>query len=134
MDLFELMWNKEFENKTVLWIHMENKIITVVKHIEIPLEYKFSIKIHIHESQLLCDLNNYENISDILSMNSHYYAIPKTGKHLFLDVIDCFVYNQEKQGFMTLYFLSKADYETLLQIIETKKSNLIKLEIAQKTV
>ena len=105
---------------------MNKSIITVVKHIEIPLEYKFTIKIHIHESLLLRNLYTYENIHDIFTMHGEYYAIPKSGKHQFFEVIDCFVYNQEKQGFMTFYFLSEADYNTLLQIIRTKESNAIK--------
>lgn len=89
-----------------------------VSHVNVPDDFKFAVKMRTDDS-LLLEINKYYNINRILSNNENYFAIPDTGIYTW-DTIECWVYNQEKQGYMVLHFKSAEDHKFLISCINLK--------------
>ncbi len=94
-----------------------------VKHVNPPDGYNFSVKFHL-ASLFLEHLAADYDIMRIYSIHVNY-AIPPTDFYIF-DDIKVWIYNQEKQGFMYLYFQKKEDYLNLDKIMKERRSNKIK--------
>lgn len=89
-----------------------------VKHVNAPEGFAFSVKMRTDDS-LLGAISKYYNPNRILLLGNITYAIPDTGIYTW-DTIDCWVYNQEKQGYMVLYFKSIQEYNFLVEMINLK--------------
>jgi len=89
-----------------------------VSHVNVPDEFKFAIKMRT-DAHLLLEINKHYNINRILLCNNSPFAIPDTGIYSW-DNIECWVYNQEKQGFMVLYFKSVEEYNLLVKMMDSK--------------
>lgn len=92
-----------------------------VSHVNVPEGFEFSVKMRINNG-LLVGINKYYNPKRVYSDDNCIYAIPDTGIYTW-DTIDCWVYNQEKQGYMVLYFKSIEEYNLLVKIIDLKGKN-----------
>lgn len=89
-----------------------------VSHVNVPDDFKFAVKMRTDDS-LLLEINKHYNINRILSANENHFAIPDTGIYTW-DTIECWVYNQEKQGYMVLYFRSAEHHNLLVKVMELK--------------
>jgi len=73
-----------------------------VSHVNAPENFEYSVRMRLNDSLLkyieIFYLPNHSNILDY-----EYYASPFTGFYTW-DGIDCWVYNEEKEKFITLYF------------------------------
>lgn len=93
-------------------------------HVNQPIDFAFSVRTQL-QAPILSLLAKYcKTINRLYNPGNEvqHYACPETGLYNFLGV-DCWVYNQEKQGFLVLYFKSLAEYNLLVQtfnIIEKK--------------
>ncbi len=96
-----------------------------VKYVEAPAGFNSLVKIGINNdnNDLLFDIYCYYNNQYIfINSNGSGTAIMPTGHYQF-DGVKVWVHNQEKQGYMTLYFESYDEYSKLLNIIENKKKD-----------
>lgn len=89
-----------------------------VSHVNAPEGFVFSVKMQTHDS-LLGAINKYYEPKRVLLNGGRSFAIPDTGFYTW-DTIDCWVYNQEKQGYMVLYFKSIEEYNCLMCMIDLK--------------
>ena len=89
-----------------------------VSHVNVPEGFNFAIKMRTTDG-LLAGINKYYSAKRVYSDGDCIYAIPDTGIYTW-DTIDCWVYNQEKQGYMVLYFKSVEEYNLLIRLIELK--------------
>jgi predicted AAA+ superfamily ATPase len=89
-----------------------------VSHINVPENYNFSVKLKNNEN-ILNLIQKYYNEKRIYCFQNIYYASPQTGFYCW-DGIDCWVYNQEKQGFIELYFKSLEEYNLLISLMNLK--------------
>lgn len=92
-----------------------------VSHMNTPEDLNFSIRLKLN-SIFLHSINLYYKQNHINHIDNIEYASPLTGLYSW-DGIDVFSHNQEKQGFITLFFKEKNHYELLLSIISAKSSN-----------
>jgi hypothetical protein len=90
-----------------------------VKNVNVPEEFEFAVKMRTNEN-FLEFINNYYSPKRVLIDQSKIYAIPDTGIYTW-DGIKCWVYNQEKQGYMVLYFKSVEEHNLLVKLIELKE-------------
>jgi ATP-dependent 26S proteasome regulatory subunit len=98
-----------------------------VKHVNIPEGFDFSVKMQT-DDELLGAIYKYYNPKRLLLSCGSYSAIPETGIYTW-DGIDCWVYNQENQSYMVLYFKSIEDYKLLVGMIDLKgKRDLDKIQ------
>ena len=93
-----------------------------IKHLSPPEGFNFSIRFKLNETRLKniksCYAPNHLN-----SIEDELYASCHTGLYNW-DGIECWVYNQEKQGFITLYFKSGDEYNIFIDNINlTLKKN-----------
>ena len=89
-----------------------------VSHVNVPEGFKFAVKMRTNDC-LLAAISKYYNPKRILLNNNFIYAIPDTGIYTW-DTIECWVYNQEKQGYMVLYFKSIEEHNLLVNLIDLK--------------
>ena len=89
-----------------------------VSHVNVPEGFEFSVKMRT-DDYLLGVISKYYNPKRVLLSDNNTYAIPDTGIYIW-DTIDCWVYNQEKQGYMVLYFKSILEYNFLVEMINLK--------------
>lgn len=89
-----------------------------VSHVNPPEGFDFSIKMRTDDS-VLGSINRYYSPKRVLLSHNNIYAIPDTGLYTW-DTIDCWVYNQEKQGYMVLYFKSVEEHNLLMELINLK--------------
>lgn len=89
-----------------------------VSHVNVPDDFKFSVKMRT-VCVLLESINKYYNPKRVLLNDDVIYAIPDTGIYTW-DTIECWVYNQEKQGYMVLYFKSTEEYNLLVKLMDLK--------------
>ena len=82
-----------------------------VKHVSVPKGFNFSIRFKLSEEYLIKIQKHYFP-SHLNSHEDDLYASPHTGLYNW-DGIECWVYNQEKHGYNTLYFKSRKDYDAL---------------------
>ena len=80
-----------------------------VKHVNVPEGFEFSVEMRTDDG-LLGAIYKYYNPEQLIRIGHNTYAIPDTGIYTW-DTIDCWVYNQEKQGYMVLYFKSIEAYK-----------------------
>lgn len=98
-------------------------------HLNVPENFTFSIKMRTNEHFLYL-INKYYNPKRVLLIEDKIYAIPETGLYTWSS-IECWAYNQEKQGYMVLYFKSVEEYNLLVNIISLK-ANMIEEKIKNK--
>ena len=88
---------------------------------KIPEKYKFSVRYLITDSTILTYIRKYFKTNDI---NEYNVALLTSGEHKFNYIFDdideifevsLFAYNQQKQGFIILYFESEEEYKNLLK-------------------
>ena len=89
-----------------------------VKHVNVPEGFEFSVKMRTDDSVLVA-IAKYYNPKRLLLIGAHHFAIPDTGLYTW-DTIDCWVYNQEKQSYIVLYFKSIEEYHFLVEMINLK--------------
>jgi len=89
-----------------------------VKYVNPPEGFNFSIKMRTDDA-ILGSINKYYSPKRVLLSGNNIYAIPDTGLYNW-DTIECWVYNQEKQGFMVLYFKSVEEHNLLMELIILK--------------
>jgi hypothetical protein len=90
-----------------------------VKTVNVPGVFEFAVKMRTTDD-LLGLINHYYSPKRVLIEQSKIYAIPDTGLYTW-DGIKCWVYNQEKQGYMVLYFKSVEEHNLLVNLIELKE-------------
>lgn len=98
-----------------------------VSHVNPPKGFNASVRMVLNEKLLNSLFKHYAN-ENIYLLCGEQYAIPRTGLYVW-DNIECWVYNQEKHNYMTLYFKSFEEYTMLMDLIKTKElkiSNSIK--------
>jgi hypothetical protein len=85
-----------------------------VSHVNAPENFEYSVRMRLNDNILkyieIFYLPNHSNILDC-----EYYASPFTGFYTW-DGIDCWVYNEEKEKFITLYFKDRESFKLLLNI------------------
>lgn len=89
-----------------------------VSHVNNPVDFNFSIRMKIDEN-ILNLISKYYNPNHVNLIQNVIYASPETGFYTW-DGIDCWVYNQEKQGFIVLYFKSVEESNLLIKLMELK--------------
>jgi hypothetical protein len=89
-----------------------------VKTVNVPGVFEFAVKMRTDDN-LLELINKYYSPKRVLIDQSKIYAIPDTGLYTW-DGIKCWVYNQEKQGYMVFYFKSVEEHNLLINLIELK--------------
>ncbi len=94
-----------------------------VSHVNPPEGFDYSIRMRIHEN-ILHQIGCYYSPGHMNKMGDIDYASPFTGFYTW-DGIDCWVYNQEKQGFIILYFKDRSNYDLLQAIIGAKSKRKI---------
>lgn len=72
------------------------------------------------DDAVLGSINKYYSPKRVLLSGNNIYAIPDTGLYN-LDKIDCWIYNQEKQGYIVLYFKSAEEHNLLIELINLKR-------------
>ncbi len=95
-----------------------------VKHVNVPEGFNFSVRMKIEES-LLSLINKYYSPLHVNIIDGSVFATPRTGTYTW-DGIHCFVYNQEKSGYMELYFYELEHYNLLCEILKSKET--VKIE------
>jgi len=88
-----------------------------VKYITVPEKYKFRVKCILSTGSLLCEIRQYFKMTDIHECN---FALLKSGETK-LNEFEIFVYNQEKQGYIDIYFESEQKYLGLLEFFKNEK-------------
>lgn len=94
-----------------------------VKHVNVPEGFNFSIRMRINDS-LLSLINKYYRPLHVNLIDGSVFATPRTGIYTW-DGIYCFVYNQEKSGYMELYFYEITHYNLLIEILNAKEKTKI---------
>lgn len=94
-----------------------------VSHVNVPEGFNFAMKMR-PECCLLARIKKYYNPKRVLNSEGSYYAIPDTGLYTW-DGIDCWVYNQEKQSYMVLYFKSVEEHNLLINLLEIKEQRAV---------
>lgn len=95
-----------------------------VKHVNVPEGFNFSVRMRTDEN-ILCLINKYYSPSHINLIDGSVFATPRTGTYTW-DGIECFVHNQEKSGYMVLYFYELEHYNLLCEILKSKET--VKIE------
>jgi hypothetical protein len=96
-----------------------------VKYVNVPKGFNRMVKINLYsDNSLLYDLCTFYYNDNTFLVNGEIAMMP-TGEYEF-DGIKIFAYNQEKQGFMYLYFESDEEYKKLLNKIKIEKEKKIK--------
>ena len=90
-----------------------------IKHVYIPEKIDFSVRMRNDES-ILSLINKYYLPSHINIIEGQPYATPRSGIYSW-DNINCYAYNQEKSGFMELYFESRENYNLLKENLNAKE-------------
>lgn len=90
-----------------------------VKHVNVPEGFNFSVRMRTDEC-ILASINKYYMPSHISLFEGSPYATPRTGTYTW-DGVECFVHNQEKSGFMELYFKDRENYNLLGEILRAKE-------------
>jgi len=90
-----------------------------VKHVNVPEGFNFSIRMRI-DAHILELINKYYRPLHVNQIGDVIYATPRTGTYNW-DGINCFVYNQEKSGYMELYFYEIENYKLLCEILKSKE-------------
>lgn len=84
-----------------------------VTNINQPVDFEFRVKTTL-TSNFLHEITLYYSIKSVfVSSEGTMYACPETGFYTF-DGINCWVYNQEKQGFLNIYFKSIVEFNFLI--------------------
>lgn len=85
-----------------------------------PVDFEFRVRTDL-KSNFLNQITLYymNDIKSIYSVEGVMYACPDTGFYTW-DGINCWVYNQEKQGFLNLYFKSILEYNFLIAAINLR--------------
>lgn len=94
-----------------------------VKHVNVPEGFNFSVRMRCNEG-ILALINKYYSPLHVNIIDNNIYATPRTGTYTW-DIIDCFVHNQEKSGFMELYFKNIASYNLFSEILLAKDNKKI---------
>jgi predicted AAA+ superfamily ATPase len=94
-----------------------------VKHVNVPEGFNFSIRMSIMAGMLSL-INKYYRPSHVNQINNEIFATPRTGTYTW-DSIDCFVYNQEKSGYMELYFNDIEHYNLFSEILISKEKKKV---------
>ncbi len=89
-----------------------------VTNINSPEDFLFSVRTST-DTHLLALIAKYYNVNRITSTNDGNFACPKTGFYTW-DGINCWVYNQEKQEFIDLYFKSTEEHNLFIGILNLK--------------
>ena len=82
-------------------------------HISKPVDFEFSTRLHLN-SYILELIVKHCTVKRIYENNNKMHACPETGFYTWYGT-NCWVYNQEKQGFLIFYFKSILDYNFLVQ-------------------
>jgi AAA+ superfamily predicted ATPase len=92
-------------------------------HLNQPVDFEFSTRLHInsHILELIC---KHCTVKRIYENNNKMHACPETGLYTWFG-INCWVYNQEKQGFTILYFKSIFDYNFLIETFNLLSKKVI---------
>jgi AAA+ superfamily predicted ATPase len=86
-----------------------------VTNVNQPEGFGFSVRLHLNSRVLNLIATNCSNIvKRIYIVDNLSYASPDTGFYNWFGT-DCWVYNQEKQGFLILHFKSLTEYNFLIQ-------------------
>jgi hypothetical protein len=88
-------------------------------NVNVPEEFNYMVKIHTNDT-LLKDMQSFWSWDSIYSSDEGWVANPSTGLK-YLDNLIIWVYNQNKSGFIYLYFKSKEEFDKLNSIITDKK-------------
>lgn len=94
-----------------------------VTNINKPDDFEFRVKTYLNSNLLKQLVVNY-NVKSILLTNEGTHACPETGLYNW-DGIHCWVYNQEKQGFIILYFKSITEFNFLIEVINLRSKKEI---------
>lgn len=94
-----------------------------VKHVNIPEGFNFSIRMQINTPILLL-INKYYSPLHVNQIGDAIYATPRNGTYNW-DGIYCFVYNQEKSGYMELYFYEIKHYKLFCEILTAKEKTKV---------
>ena len=96
-----------------------------VTHTNKPIDFEFSTRLHIN-SHILELIVKHCNVKRIYENNNKMHACPETGFYTWFG-INCWVYNQEKQGLLTLYFKTIYEYNFLIETF-----NLLSKKVIEK--
>lgn len=94
-----------------------------VTHINQPVDFEYSVRMR-PDATLLNQIECYYSPNHTNIINNAHYGSPLTGLYNW-DGIDCWVYNQEKQGYLILYFKNRENYNLLVAIINAKTQKKI---------
>lgn len=83
-------------------------------HVNKPDDYEFSVRLHTNSLILSLIAKNCNTNRNYIHDGVTHLAAPETGFHNWYGT-KCWVYNQEKQGFLILYFKSISDYNFLIE-------------------
>ena len=89
-----------------------------VTHVNQPVDFEYSVRMRL-DATLLNQIEVYYSPNHSNIVDSGHYGSPLTGLYNW-DGIDCWVYNQEKQGYLILYFKNRESYHLLRAIIDAK--------------
>ena len=93
-----------------------------------PKEFNYYIKTQVQSPFTFNLAKIYDNHHGHYYQDNVSYVLPLNGKVKYENV-ECWVVNQEKQGYLYFWFYSEADFKTLLEDIKTK----LRLREAKKT-
>jgi hypothetical protein len=94
-----------------------------VKHLNVPEGFNFSVRMRINDGLLLL-INKYYRPLHVNLIDGSVFAAPRTGTYTW-DGIYCFVYNQEKSGYMELYFYELEHYNLFVEILNAKEKRKV---------
>lgn len=95
-------------------------------HVNKPADFEFSTRLHLN-SYILELIVKHCTVKRIYENNNKMHACPETGFYTWYGT-NCWVYNQEKQGFLIFYFKSIEDYNFLVStfnLLEVKTEDKI---------
>jgi len=90
-----------------------------VSNVNSPVGFEFCIRVRTNDN-LLNMIGKYYNPNRVNLIENTIYASPNTGFYTW-DGIDCWVYNQEKQGYIELHFKSVLENNLLVNLMELKR-------------
>ena len=85
-----------------------------VTNVNQPEGYEFAIRMSLNTNILNLIVTHCAVKRIYMTPDNKMYVCPETGFYTWFG-IDCWVYNQEKQGFLVLHFKSLAEYNMLVQ-------------------
>lgn len=83
-------------------------------HLNQPVDYEFAIKLALGTNILELIVKHCAANRVYMTSDNTMFVCPETGFYNWFG-IDCWVYNQEKQGFLILHFKSLAEYNMLIK-------------------